>query len=162
MGLNKLFPQFEEYQLLFPNSSALQESICTFHASIVQMCKQAILLTRQPCKWPQPIKASFANLETKGIRKVTTDLRGKLRPQIENIQNCGKDVKKAIALAKATSDRKEQELQEQERKLADKHRKHLSIFASRSQKELESTREWQRRRDQDILSKFEGSFADLH
>jgi hypothetical protein len=85
---------------------------------------------------------------------LTTDLRGKLRPQIENIQSCAKDVKKAIALAKATSDRKEEEFREQERKLAAKHRKQLSIFASRSQKELESAREWQLRRDQDLLSKF--------
>jgi hypothetical protein len=85
---------------------------------------------------------------------VTTDLRSKLRPQIENMQSCAKDVKKAIALAKATSDRKEQEFQEQERKLAAKHRKQLSIFASRSQKELESAREWQMQRDRDLLSKF--------
>ncbi|KAH9207096.1 hypothetical protein DL95DRAFT_484257, partial [Leptodontidium sp. 2 PMI_412] len=143
MNLNKLFPQFDEYQLLFPNSPALRESICRFHASIVQLCKQAILLTRQPC--------NFANLETEGVWKITTDLRSKLRPQIESIQSCANDVKKAIALAKATSDRKEQECQEQERKRAAKHRKQLSIFASRSQKELESTREWQMQRDQDLL-----------
>ena len=66
---------------------------------------------------------------------MTTDLRGKLHPQIENIESCAKDVKKAIALAKATSDQKEQEFQEQERKLATKHRKQFSIFASRAQKE---------------------------
>jgi hypothetical protein len=87
---------------------------------------------------------------------VTSDLRGKLRPQIENIQSCAKDVKKAIALAKAISDRKEEQSQEQERKLAAKHRRQLSIFASRSQKELESARERQMQRDQDLLSKFHG------
>ena len=87
---------------------------------------------------------------------MTSDLRGKLRPQIENIQSCAKDVKKAIALAKVTSDRKEEEFQEQERKFAAKHRKQLSIFASRSQKELESARERQMQRDQDLLSKFHG------
>lgn len=80
---------------------------------------------------------------------MTIDLRSKLRPQIENIQSCAKDVKWAIALAKATADRKEEEFQEQERKLAAKHRKQLSIFASRSQKELESAREG---RAQDRLS----------
>lgn len=134
MGLNKFFPQFDEYQLLFPNSPTLRKSICIFHASIVQLCKQTILLTRQP--W---------------VKKVTSDLRGKLRPQIENIQSCAKDVKKAIALAKAISDRKEEQSQEQERKLAAKHRSQLSIFASRSQKELESARERQMQRDQDLL-----------
>lgn len=87
---------------------------------------------------------------------MTSDLRGKLRPQIENIQSCAKDVKKAIALAKAISDRKEEQSQEQERKLAAKHRRQLSIFASRSQKELESARERQMQRDQDLLSKFHG------
>ncbi|KAH6725013.1 ankyrin repeat protein [Leptodontidium sp. MPI-SDFR-AT-0119] len=75
----------------------------------------------------------------------------KLTILIESIQSCANDVKKAIALAKATSDRKEQECQEQERKRAAKHRNQLSIFASRSQKELESTREWQMQRDQDLL-----------
>ena len=85
---------------------------------------------------------------------MTSDLRGKLRPQIKNIQSCAKDVKKAIALAKATSDRKQEQFQEQERKLAAKHRNQFSIFASRSQKELESAREWQMQRDQDLLSKF--------
>jgi len=98
--------------------------------------------------------ASFANLEIEGIKKVTTELRGKLRPQLENIQVCAKDVKKSIALAKATSDREEHELQEKERKLAAKHRKQLSIFTSRAQKELENARESQRRRYRDRLSKF--------
>ncbi|KAH8684390.1 ankyrin repeat-containing domain protein [Tricladium varicosporioides] len=134
MSLNKLFPQFDEYQLLFPNSSALQESICTFHASIVQLCKQAILLTRQP--W---------------VRKVTLDLRGRLRPHIENVQICAKDIKTAIALAKAISDRKEEQFQEQERKLASIHRKQFSIFASQSQREHESFRKWQVQRDQELL-----------
>jgi len=83
-----------------------------------------------------------------------TDLRGKLRPQIENIQSCAKDVKKAIALAKATADRREQGFQEQERKLAAGHRRQLSIFASRSHNELESAREWRMQRDQDLLSEF--------
>lgn len=85
---------------------------------------------------------------------MTTDLHSKLRPQIENIESCAKDVKRAIALAKATSDRKEQEFQEQERKLATKHRDQWSIFASRSQKEFESARQWQIQREQDLLSKF--------
>jgi hypothetical protein len=85
-------------------------------------------------------------------------LRAKLRPQLENIQICAKDVKEAIALAKATSDRQEQELQEEERKLAGNHRHQLSIFTSRAQKELENATEWQRRRDRDILSSFEWLF----
>lgn len=88
---------------------------------------------------------------------MTADLRGKLRPQVENIHSCANDVKKAIDLAKATSDRKEQEFQEQERKLAARHRKRLSIFASRCQQELESAREWQMQRDQELLSNFHGS-----
>ena len=107
------------------------------------------------------IIASFANLETEGVRKITTDLRGKLRPQVENIHSCANDVKKVIELAKVTTDRKEQEFQEQERKLAAKHRKRLSIFASRCQKELESAREWQIQRGQELLSKSHGSLIDL-
>lgn len=87
---------------------------------------------------------------------MTSDLRGKLRPQVENIQSRAKDVKKAIALAKATSNRKEEQFQEQERKLAAKHRNEWSIFASRSQKEHERAREWQMQRDQDLLSNFHG------
>jgi len=80
-------------------------------------------------------------------------LHGKLRPQIENIQSCAKDVKRVIALTKATSDRKEAESQEQERKLAAKHRRQMSIFASRS---LESAREWQMQRNQELSSNFQG------
>jgi hypothetical protein len=107
-------------------------------------------------------KLSFANLETEVIRKMTTDLRGKLRAQVENIYSCAKDVKKAIDLAKATSDRKEQEFQEQERKLAAKHRMEFSIFTSRVWKELESAREWQVQREQEFLSKFYGSLSILN
>jgi predicted nucleic acid-binding Zn-ribbon protein len=99
------------------------------------------------------IIASFANLVTEGVRKLTTDLRGKLRPQVERMHNCANDVKKAIDLAKATADRKEQEFQEQERKLAAKHRTQLSIFTSRIQKELESATKWQMQRDKELLSK---------
>lgn len=93
---------------------------------------------------------TFANLGTKGLKKMTRDLRSKLRPQIENIESCANDVKKSIALAKATSDRNEQELQEQERSVAEKHRKELSIFAFRSQKELENARDRQLRIDQEL------------
>ena len=92
---------------------------------------------------------------------MTTDLRGKLRPQVENIHSCANDVKKAIDLAKATSDRKEQEFQEQERKLAAKQRNQFSIFTFRYQKELENARDWQMRRDQELLSKFHGSIIAL-
>jgi hypothetical protein len=96
---------------------------------------------------------SFTNLEIEGIRKMTSDLRSKLGPYVDDIHSCAKDVKKAIALAKVTSDQKEQRFQEQEREHATKHRKDWLSFASRSQKELESTREWQIQRDQDLLSK---------
>lgn len=85
---------------------------------------------------------------------MTKSLRGELSPQIENIKICATDVKRAIALAKAIYDRKEQEFQEEERKLAEKHRTILSIFVSQSQKELESAKERQKRREQDRLSKF--------
>ncbi|KAL5312949.1 hypothetical protein ACEPPN_019375 [Leptodophora sp. 'Broadleaf-Isolate-01'] len=85
----------------------------------------------------------------------------KLTVLIESIQSCANDVKKAIALAKATSDRKEQECQEQERKRAAKHRELLSIFASRSQKEFESAREWQMQRDQDFLREKKTKLLDL-
>ena len=67
------------------------------------------------------------------------------------------NVKKAITLAKAASDRREQEFQKQERRFAAQHRKQLSIFVSRSQKEfekLEILKELQMRRDRDLLSKF--------
>jgi hypothetical protein len=104
---------------------------------------------------------SIANLKTKGARRITTDLRSKLRPQIDDIQSCANDVEKAIALAKATSDRKEQKIQEKERKLAAKHRNKLSIFASRSQKELEEAREWQIQRDQELLRKVHAPSVDL-
>ncbi|KAH8680015.1 hypothetical protein BGZ60DRAFT_525207 [Tricladium varicosporioides] len=124
--------------LIAANITSYFESLADLHASDYKF----ILLV-----------ASSANLKTEGLKKVTTELRGKLRPQLENIQFCAKDVKKAIALAKATTDRQEQELQEQERKLADNHRKHLSIFASRAQKELENAREQQRHRAQDLLRK---------
>jgi hypothetical protein len=40
---------------------------------------------------------------------MTMDLRGKLRLQVKNIHSYANNVKKAIDLAKATSDRKEQE-----------------------------------------------------
>lgn len=155
MSLNKLFPQFDEYQLLFPKSAALRESICAFHASIVQLCKKSILLTRQPCKSAHPVMKTSANLEIEGIRKLTTDLRSKLHPQIENIHRCSHDVKEAIALAQAASVRKEQEFQEQERNMAADHRKGVGIFMSRSQNELESGREWRKQRNQQLLSKFD-------
>jgi hypothetical protein len=92
---------------------------------------------------------------------LTTDLRSKLSPYVDNIHSCAKDVKDAIALAKAISDRKEQEFQEQERELAVEHRKQFSIFASRSQKKLENVREWQIQREQELLSRFHGCLTDF-
>jgi hypothetical protein len=107
------------------------------------------------------IVASFAYLETKGVRKLTVDLHGKLRPQVEKIHSCAKDVKRAINLAKDIFDRKEQEFQGQERELAAKHRTELSISTSRFQKELESAREWQIQIHHMLLSKLQGSVINL-
>lgn len=154
MSLNKLVPQFDEYQLLLHNSQPLQESIYTFHASIVQLCKEIIRLTRQPCTQQYYLMADFTNLETKGMKKITTDLRSKLQPQIKNIQSCSNDVEKAITLAKFKSDRREQEKQEQERKLSANHRKEISIFASQTRKKDRSIRERQIQSEQELLSRY--------
>ncbi len=90
-----------------------------------------------------------------------SSLRGELGPQIENIERCSKDVEKSIALAKAMYDRREQELQEQERKLAAKTRTKFAIFMTETQKELESARQWQIQRDQNLLSRFHDFHVDL-
>ncbi|KAE8454213.1 hypothetical protein EG329_005138 [Mollisiaceae sp. DMI_Dod_QoI] len=82
---------------------------------------------------------------------MTIGLHAKLSPHVDNIRVCAKNVKNAIALAKAISDRKEQESQEQERELAAEHRNQFSIFASRSQKKHERVREWQIQRAQELL-----------
>lgn len=89
------------------------------------------------------------------------DLRSRLRPQIAKIESCSKYVKKDIALAIVVSDRKEHEFQEEERKLAAKHRKQFSIFESQTTRKLESYTEWQLRTDQELLSKDLLSFSDL-
>jgi hypothetical protein len=49
--------------------------------------------------------------------ETTMDLRGKLRLQIDSIKSCTKHVDKAIALAKAISEFKAQENQEENKSL---------------------------------------------
>ncbi|RDW73430.1 hypothetical protein BP6252_07337 [Coleophoma cylindrospora] len=134
MSLSRLCPQFDDYQLLYPNSPELQRSICEFHASIVEFCKQSIQLTRQ--SW---------------VKKVTISLRDKLQPCMDNIQRRSSNVKDSIALAKATYDRKSQQFQEDASRLLVKQSSWLSKLTSRNQQDLEAIREWQLQRVQEIL-----------
>ncbi|RYP63461.1 hypothetical protein DL771_009254 [Monosporascus sp. 5C6A] len=69
------------------------------------------------------------------------------KPDADDIQRCGDEVKEELVLAKAQADYQDQELQKKERELAWGHRRKLSSFISGTRVGIDTIKESQLQRD---------------
>ncbi|KAK1842752.1 nacht domain protein [Colletotrichum chrysophilum] len=90
-GFDALTPQFKEYQILFPDSLSLRDSIYDFHTAIIPCCTQVISSTRRT--WPQQALAA-----------ITRSFESEIGPSIAEIRKRAELVKGQAALAKAQDD----------------------------------------------------------
>ncbi|KAF0322340.1 hypothetical protein GQ607_010421 [Colletotrichum asianum] len=93
-GFDTLLPQFKEYQVLFPDSLPLRNSVYDFHSAIISCCTQVISSTRRT--WSQQAWASF-----------TSSFESEIRPRVAEIREKAELVKSQAALAKAQDDTKQ-------------------------------------------------------
>ncbi|KAF4875296.1 Vegetative incompatibility protein HET-E-1 [Colletotrichum siamense] len=98
-GFDALTPQFKEYQILFPDSLSLRNSIYDFHTAIISCCTQVISSTRRT--WPQQALAA-----------ITRSFESEIGPSIAEIRKRAKLVKGQAALAKAQDDSRRIQRQE--------------------------------------------------
>ncbi|KAI6753938.1 hypothetical protein HG530_013114 [Fusarium avenaceum] len=48
MTLGRVSPQFDQYQVLFPDSKGVQTALCDFHAAVIRCCQHVIIVIRRP------------------------------------------------------------------------------------------------------------------
>ncbi|CAM1508964.1 Fc.00g027030.m01.CDS01 [Cosmosporella sp. VM-42] len=132
-GFGSLCSRFTEYQVLFATSGRLKDSICEFHTAVITCCERLVLTLRRPLRsqvW-KALKQSF---------------QAELRTYVEDIRAKAENVQESIRLAKAQSDRYEQEQQSKERQEAAAARNQLTSWISLSRKQLRGMSEENRRR----------------
>ncbi|KAI1076442.1 hypothetical protein F5B20DRAFT_572881 [Whalleya microplaca] len=135
MRLGKLCPVFTEYQILFPTSTRLQQSLSNFYASIVCCCKHIIEVIRRPCtRLLVPRHGQFWALLKSFEQEFSDDT--------DNIRQCSADVQREIYLAKAQADKQDQALQALERARAATDRKTMTKILSRHDDKLSKSHEW--------------------
>ncbi|RYP49170.1 hypothetical protein DL768_005048 [Monosporascus sp. mg162] len=135
MRLGKLCPVFAEYHALYPSSKRLQQSLISFHASIVRCCSHVVEALNRPCmgRSKSPSQSPGPNLReghSQVIRALCGPFEQEFEPDMDAIQRNSDDVQTAIALAKSQADNQDQQLQAREREEASESRKVLRKFFS--------------------------------
>lgn len=129
MELGRICPRFEQYQALFPASERLQEALCTFNASIIQCCQHVIAIPKNSRGWTSPLNPLNPSFWQSFQQVFESDLR-KLRDDSKNVN-------KEIRLAADQSQYRNNELQRMENDQADRSRRSLSRFMSRTRNDFD-------------------------
>ncbi|KAK8018511.1 hypothetical protein PG991_007701 [Apiospora marii] len=101
-ALGDLCPLFSEYHILFYGSAGLRHSLDNFYASIIRCCGHVVMT----------IQRSWA---TQLLKALQSSFDQEFKSDLEDVQRHARKVKSQIALAKAQTDKRFQELQEKER-----------------------------------------------
>ncbi|KAK4160352.1 NACHT domain protein [Cladorrhinum sp. PSN259] len=106
-------------------------------------------LLKGPVRHTVPIPSKSNRLLTAGQKQLLNalyqDFDQEFKPDLDDIQKLGMEVKDEIALAKAHADRQDQELQEKERVAQSRQRSRVKRFIPKVEKELETIKELQLR-----------------
>jgi len=160
MSFNKLCPRFDDYQILYPQSTRLQASLCEFYASIVRCCKQSLQMNQRRCKFQLNYDIYHCCClrtltgPSQFLNALTHSFQTEFEPYEADIRRCSEDVEKEILLAKAQADYQDQQLQFKEREAASDGRKILRSFITKASKDNEEFREWMTQRDERDASKY--------
>ncbi|KAF5674689.1 nacht ankyrin containing protein [Fusarium denticulatum] len=139
MELGRICPRFEQYQALFPASERLQNTLCTFNATIIQCCRRVLAMPKRSSGWTSPLNPAF----WQSLQQVLESDLQKLRDHIKNVN-------KEIRFAVDQSQHRNNELQRLENAQAGRSRRSLSRFMSRTrddfgrahQKQYPKSAEW--------------------
>ncbi|KAF5606336.1 NACHT domain protein [Fusarium subglutinans] len=127
--LGRICPRFEQYQALFPASERLQNALCTFNASIIQCCQRVIAMPKRSSGWTSPLNPLNPSFWQSFQQVFEADLQ-KLRDNSNNVN-------KEIRLAADQSQHRNNELQRLENEQADRSRRSLSRFMSRTRDDFD-------------------------
>ncbi|KAF5534767.1 NACHT domain-containing protein [Fusarium napiforme] len=142
MELGRLCPRFEQYQALFPTSERLQEAICTFNASIIQCCQRVIAMPKRSTAWASPLNPLNPSFWQSFQQVFDSDL--------QKLRDHSKNVNKEIRLAADQSQHRNNELQRLENEQADRSRRSLSRFMSRTRDDFDTMHRLQIMRSQEL------------
>ncbi|EMT71593.1 Vegetative incompatibility protein HET-E-1 [Fusarium odoratissimum] len=131
-GFGSLYSRLGHYQILFQDSTRLNDSICQFHTSVVLCCEKVIYLIRQSA------------LTSQVWRAITCSFQTEIRSHVENVKTKAENAQSEIELAKAQADCHEQQQQTEERQKASDYRQQLSTWATKysaAMKDLQDLKE---------------------
>ncbi|SCV48309.1 uncharacterized protein FFB14_10312 [Fusarium fujikuroi] len=149
-GFGYLYSRLGHYQILFQDSTRLNDSICQFHTSVILCCERVIYLIRQSSMETKtifitlrliPVLQAFT---TQVWRAITCSFQTEIRSYVENVKTKAENAQKEVELAKAQADFHEQRQQTEERQKASGHRQQLSAWAtehSTAMKDLQDLKE---------------------
>ncbi|KAH7153876.1 hypothetical protein DER46DRAFT_637977 [Fusarium sp. MPI-SDFR-AT-0072] len=118
-GFGSLYSRLGHYQILFQDSTRLNDSICQFHTSVILCCEKVIYLIRQ------------STLTSQVWRAITCSFQTEIRSYVENVKTKAENAQSEIELAKAQADCHEQRQQTEERQKASDYRQQLSTWATK-------------------------------
>ncbi|KAG4268206.1 hypothetical protein FPRO04_12598 [Fusarium proliferatum] len=142
MELGKICPRFEQYQALFPASERLQDALCTFNASIIQCCRHVIAIPKSSRGWTSPLNPLNPSFWQSFQQAFESDLQ-KLRDDSKNVD-------KEIRLAADQSQNRHNELQRIENEQANRSRRFLSRFESRTRYDFDKMHRLQMIRNDEL------------
>ncbi|WJG36919.1 uncharacterized protein FOBCDRAFT_190521 [Fusarium oxysporum Fo47] len=131
-GFGSLYSRLGHYQILFQDSTRLNDSICQFHTSVILCCEKVIYLIRQ------------STLTSQVWRAITCSFQTEIRSHVENVKTKAENAQSEIELAKAQADCHEQQQQTEERQKASDYRQQLSTWATKysaAMKDLQDLKE---------------------
>ncbi|EXA35677.1 hypothetical protein FOVG_12834 [Fusarium oxysporum f. sp. pisi HDV247] len=131
-GFGSLYSRLGHYQILFQDSTRLNDSICQFHTSVILCCEKVIYLIRQ------------STLTGQVWRAITCSFQTEIRSHVENVKTKAENAQSEIELAKAQADCHEQRQQTVERQKASDYRQQLSTWATKysaAMKDLQDIKE---------------------
>ncbi|KAF5700342.1 nacht domain-containing protein [Fusarium mundagurra] len=137
MELGSICPRFEQYQALFPASERLQEALCTFNACIIQCCRRVIAMPKSSSGWTSPLNPLNPSFWQSFQQVFESDL--------QKLRDHSKNVNKEIRLAADQSQYRNNELQRLENEQADRSRRSLSRFMSRTRDDFDTMQRLQAR-----------------
>ncbi|RBR10780.1 uncharacterized protein FIESC28_09311 [Fusarium coffeatum] len=139
MNLGTVCPRFDQYQALFPTSTRLQEALCNFNASIIRCCQRVIQMPKGSSGWTSPLNPLNPTF--------WQSFQQSFEPNLKELRDNSKNVEKEIRLAQAESDHRNRELQKLENGEAEKSRRSMGHFMSRTETRFDKMHQSQLARD---------------
>ncbi|QGI71339.1 hypothetical protein CEK26_003676 [Fusarium fujikuroi] len=142
MELGRICPRFEQYQALFPASKRLQEALCTFNACIIECCRRVIAMPKSSSGWTSPLSPLNPSFWQSFQQVFESDL--------QKLRDHSKNVNKEIRLAADQSQYRNNELQRLENEQADRSRRSLGRFMSRTRDDFDTMHRLQIMRKEEL------------